>query len=104
MCFYVGTQTYNAWASGVSRNHENNFLLAVTDRLLYGASEQLETDAHREIGICFVDTSVGVFHLNQFKDDRSCSKFRTMISHYYPCQVFCFSVAQIQKKVVEICL
>ncbi|CAN7998899.1 unnamed protein product, partial [Ixodes hexagonus] len=40
-----------------------------------------------EFGVCFVDTSVGKFHLGQFEDDHFCSKLRTTVSHYAPVQV-----------------
>lgn len=41
----------------------------------------------KEFGICFVDTSIGKFHLGQFTDDRDCSRLRTLIVHFPPKQV-----------------
>lgn len=38
-------------------------------------------------GVCFVDTSIGVFHLGQFVDDRHCSRLRTLFAHHPPVQV-----------------
>ncbi|XP_065307816.2 DNA mismatch repair protein Msh6-like [Dermacentor albipictus] len=40
-----------------------------------------------DFGICFVDTSVGKFHLGQFSDDQFCSKLRTAVSHHSPVHV-----------------
>ena len=38
-------------------------------------------------GVCFTDTSIGVFHLGQFVDDRHCSRLRTLFAHHPPVQV-----------------
>ncbi|KAL8582855.1 hypothetical protein ACOMHN_042688 [Nucella lapillus] len=38
-------------------------------------------------GICFVDTSIGTFHVGQFGDDRHCSRLRTVLAHHTPAQI-----------------
>jgi DNA mismatch repair protein MSH6 len=48
-------------------------------------------------GICFIDTSIGVFHLGQFVDDRHCSRLRTLFAHHPPVQV-CFSNLNVYNK------
>ncbi|XP_074105198.1 DNA mismatch repair protein Msh6-like [Cotesia typhae] len=38
-------------------------------------------------GICFIDTSIGVFHLGQFDDDHQNSRLLTLLSHYTPAHI-----------------
>ncbi|XP_076457037.1 DNA mismatch repair protein Msh6-like [Babylonia areolata] len=38
-------------------------------------------------GVCFVDTSIGTFHVGQFSDDRHCSRLRTVFAHHTPAQI-----------------
>ncbi|CAK8692796.1 unnamed protein product [Clavelina lepadiformis] len=80
-----GTQMLNAWEEARIHNHEHNFLLAVCERSV----DHLDGKQNicREFGVCFLDTTVGTLYLGQFHDDRYCSRFRTMIAHYYPCQI-----------------
>ena len=52
----------------------NSYLLAVCEE---GA----------EYGVCLIDTSVGLFQLTQFTDDRHCSRLRTLIAHFPVVQV-----------------
>lgn len=59
-------------------NPEPAYLLAIVHRQALN---------NVEFGICFVDTSVGKFHLGQFSDDHFCSKLRTAVSHHPPVQV-----------------
>ncbi|GAB0091644.1 DNA mismatch repair protein [Sergentomyia squamirostris] len=35
-------------------------------------------------GICFIDTSIGLFHLGQFDDDKHSSRLLTLLAHYTP--------------------
>ncbi|XP_077301291.1 DNA mismatch repair protein Msh6 isoform X2 [Arctopsyche grandis] len=35
-------------------------------------------------GVCFIDTSIGIFHLGQFDDDRHSSRLLTTLAHYPP--------------------
>nr|XP_032811773.1 DNA mismatch repair protein Msh6 [Petromyzon marinus] len=87
-----GTQTYSI-LDGDPSDAQNKFLLAVREREgppggSGNNSGANETGASvRTYGVCFVDTSVGVFHLGQFTDDRHCSRFRTLVAHHAPAQV-----------------
>ncbi|NXW79941.1 MSH6 protein, partial [Hirundo rustica] len=73
-----GTQTYSVMDCDPSENH-SKFLLCV--------KEKCDSAGTRVYGVCFVDTSMGKFHVGQFPDDRHCSRFRTMVAHYTPVQV-----------------
>ncbi len=48
---------------------------------------EAETGSSSQYGVCFVDASIGKFHVGQFEDDRHCSRLRTLISHFPPAQV-----------------
>ncbi|NWW41145.1 MSH6 protein, partial [Panurus biarmicus] len=73
-----GTQTYSVMDCDPSENH-SKFLLCV--------KEKCDSAGTRLYGVCFVDTSMGKFHVGQFPDDRHCSRFRTLVAHYTPVQV-----------------
>ncbi|NXR45693.1 MSH6 protein, partial [Hippolais icterina] len=73
-----GTQTYSVMDCDPSENH-SKFLLCV--------KEKCDSAGTRVYGVCFVDTSMGKFHVGQFPDDRHCSRFRTLVAHYTPVQV-----------------
>ncbi|XP_050827953.1 DNA mismatch repair protein Msh6 [Serinus canaria] len=73
-----GTQTYSVMDCDPSENH-SRFLLSV--------KEKEDAAGTRLYGVCFVDTSMGKFHVGQFPDDRHCSRFRTLVAHYTPVQV-----------------
>ncbi|NXO22527.1 MSH6 protein, partial [Cisticola juncidis] len=73
-----GTQTYSVMDCDPSENH-SKFLLCV--------KEKGDSAGTRLYGVCFVDTSVGKFHVGQFQDDRHCSRFRTLVAHHTPVQV-----------------
>ncbi|XP_059696826.1 DNA mismatch repair protein Msh6 isoform X1 [Haemorhous mexicanus] len=73
-----GTQTYSVMDCDPSENH-SRFLLSV--------KEKEDAAGMRLYGVCFVDTSMGKFHVGQFPDDRHCSRFRTLVAHYTPVQV-----------------
>ncbi|NXF94233.1 MSH6 protein, partial [Eubucco bourcierii] len=73
-----GTQTYSIMDCDPSENH-NKYLLCV--------KEKEDSSGQHAYGVCFVDTSVGKFHVGQFSDDRHCSRFRTLVAHYTPVQV-----------------
>ncbi|NWR49776.1 MSH6 protein, partial [Regulus satrapa] len=73
-----GTQTYSIMDCDPSENY-SKFLLCVKERE--------DSAGMRVYGVCFVDTSVGKFHVGQFPDDRHCSRFRTLVAHYTPVQV-----------------
>ncbi|XP_021924020.1 DNA mismatch repair protein Msh6 isoform X2 [Zootermopsis nevadensis] len=72
-----GTRVFSVIDGGVS-DAENNYLLALTEKY---------TGDCISYGICFIDTSIGVFHLGQFVDDRHSSRLRTLFAHHPPVQV-----------------
>jgi len=41
----------------------------------------------RTFGVAFVDTTIGIFHLGQFVDDKNLSRLRTLTSHYPPTEI-----------------
>ncbi|XP_059051642.1 probable DNA mismatch repair protein Msh6 isoform X2 [Achroia grisella] len=43
-----------------------------------------ESNTGSTYGVCFVDTSIGLFHLGQFKDDKHSSRLLTTLAHYPP--------------------
>ncbi|XP_065063209.1 DNA mismatch repair protein Msh6-like [Rhopilema esculentum] len=73
-----GTKTYS-YMEGQAVDSESSFLFAFCEKN-DGGSEST-------FGVCFLDTSIGKFHIGQFKDDRQSSRFRTLLSHYPPAEV-----------------
>uniref|UniRef100_A0A8D8TRG5 DNA mismatch repair protein n=1 Tax=Cacopsylla melanoneura TaxID=428564 RepID=A0A8D8TRG5_9HEMI len=68
-----GAQTFSIM--DVDANYvDNKFLLSVTKE---GC----------RLGICFVDTTIGEFHVGEFDDDKQFSRLSTMMSHYPPCRI-----------------
>ncbi|EDV19356.1 uncharacterized protein TRIADDRAFT_33687, partial [Trichoplax adhaerens] len=63
-------------------NSENAFLLAIIER----ERDDLAV-GHSLLGVCFLDTTIGKFHLGQFTDDRQCSRLRTLVTHFQPVQI-----------------
>lgn len=57
----------------------SNYLLSLVEKI---GSTKLST-----YGVCFVDTTTGVFNLGQFEDDISNSRFLTLLSHCSPLQI-----------------
>ncbi|KAL0818930.1 hypothetical protein ABMA28_008233 [Loxostege sticticalis] len=49
-------------------------------------AEEEETGSS-QFGVCFLDTSIGIFHLGQFKDDKHSSRLLTTLAHYPPALV-----------------
>ncbi|XP_062256703.1 DNA mismatch repair protein Msh6 isoform X2 [Platichthys flesus] len=76
-----GTQTYSV-LDGAPSESQSKFLLSVKEKAEEDSSGQCRT-----YGVCFVDTSVGYFHVGQFLDDRHCSRLRTLIAHFAPVEV-----------------
>ncbi|PNF27299.1 DNA mismatch repair protein Msh6 [Cryptotermes secundus] len=72
-----GTRVFSV-IDGDASSAENSYLFAVTEK---SAGDSVS------YGICFIDTSIGVFHLGQFVDDRHCSRLRTLVAHHPPVQV-----------------
>lgn len=76
-----GTQTYSV-LDGAPSETQSKYLLSIKEK-----SEE-DSAGHGHIyGVCFIDTSVGRFHIGQFQDDRHCSRLRTLVAHYSPAQV-----------------
>ncbi|CAB0010867.1 unnamed protein product [Nesidiocoris tenuis] len=73
-----GTRVYTV-ADGEAREAQSAYLLAIMEK---------EIDRTKSsYGVCFVDTSIGVFHIGQFDDDRHSSRLRTLIATFPPVQV-----------------
>ncbi|XP_053695896.1 probable DNA mismatch repair protein Msh6 [Sabethes cyaneus] len=62
----------------LSLSHQPKYMLAITER-----SAKVGT----RYGVCFIDTSLGVFHLGEFNDDAQASRLLTLLSHYEPALV-----------------
>lgn len=75
-----GTQTYSVLDGNPSESH-SKYLFSFKEKPDDSAGQQ------RVYGVCFVDTSVGKFHVGQFHDDRHCSRFRTLVAHFPPVQI-----------------
>ncbi|XP_053568202.1 DNA mismatch repair protein Msh6 [Bombina bombina] len=75
-----GTQTYSVLDGSPSESN-NKYLLCFKEKAEDTSGQQ------RVYGVCFVDTSVGKFHIGQFADDRHCSRFRTLVAHFPPAQI-----------------
>lgn len=76
-----GTQTYSV-LDGAPSESQSKFLLSLKEK-----AEEESSGRCRTYGVCFVDTSVGHFHVGQFEDDRHCSRLRTLIAHHPPAEV-----------------
>lgn len=76
-----GTQTYSV-LDGAPSECQSKFLLSLKEK-----AEEECSGCCRTYGVCFVDTSVGYFHVGQFPDDRHCSRLRTLIAHFTPAEV-----------------
>nr|XP_023676866.1 DNA mismatch repair protein Msh6 [Paramormyrops kingsleyae] len=76
-----GTQTYSV-LDGAPSEAQSKFLLSVKEK-----AEEETSGCQRTYGVSFVDTSVGRFHVGQFRDDRHCSRFRTLVAHFPPAQL-----------------
>lgn len=76
-----GTQTYSV-LDGAPSESQSKFLLSLKEK-----AEEESSGCCRTYGVCFVDTSVGYFHIGQFSDDRHCSRLRTLVAHYAPAEV-----------------
>ncbi|CAN9499875.1 unnamed protein product [Ophioblennius macclurei] len=76
-----GTQTYSV-LDGAPSESQSKFLLSLKEK-----AEEESSGCSRTYGVCFVDTSVGYFHVGQFQDDRHCSRLRTLIAHFPPAEV-----------------
>ncbi|XP_051937293.1 DNA mismatch repair protein Msh6 isoform X1 [Hippocampus zosterae] len=77
-----GTQTYSV-LDGTPTESQSKFLLSLKEK----PEDEGKGGCCRTYGVCFVDTSVGCFHVGQFPDDRHCSRLRTLIAHFAPAEV-----------------
>ncbi|KAM9809995.1 DNA mismatch repair protein Msh6 [Syngnathus typhle] len=77
-----GTQTYSV-LDGTPSESQSKFLLSLKEK----PEDEGKGWCSRTYGVCFVDTSVGLFHVGQFPDDRHCSRLRTLIAHFAPAEV-----------------
>nr|XP_033795890.1 DNA mismatch repair protein Msh6 isoform X1 [Geotrypetes seraphini] len=94
-----GTQTYSILDGSPSESH-SKYLLCIKEKVEDSSGQ------HRVYGICFVDTSVGRFHVGQFLDDRHCSRLRTLVAHHPPVQIL-FEKGNLSvdtKKILKGCL
>ncbi|KAL9963214.1 hypothetical protein ACROYT_G032392 [Oculina patagonica] len=78
-----GTKTYS-FLDGDCTESEAAYLLAISEK----GSDDV-SGGESVYGVCFVDTSIGKFHIGQFQDDRQSSRLRTLVAHYTPVQVLC---------------
>ncbi|XP_064540751.1 probable DNA mismatch repair protein Msh6 [Drosophila montana] len=69
-----GTQVFGSQCA-IGPNHQPNYMLAIVER---------DAGTSSKYGICFIDTSIGDFHVGEFDDDKSCSRLLTLISHHMP--------------------
>ncbi|KAJ9582060.1 hypothetical protein L9F63_003643, partial [Diploptera punctata] len=72
-----GTKVYSV-LDGTPSGAECNYLLALTEKTVGDSTT---------FGVCFVDTSIGIFHMGQFIDDRHLSRLRTLLAHHPPVQI-----------------
>ncbi|XP_050439278.1 DNA mismatch repair protein Msh6 [Adelges cooleyi] len=89
-----GTRTFGI-IDGETNDAENSFLIAISEKELNTSSSMY--------GVCFIDTSIGIFYLGQFEDDCHCSRLRTLCAHYPPVQVLFErnKLTQRTKKVID---
>ncbi|XP_042189105.1 DNA mismatch repair protein Msh6, partial [Callorhinchus milii] len=76
-----GTRTYGV-LDGEPADGRSHYLMCVKEKADEGAP-----GCPRAYGVCFVDASLGRFHLGQFRDDRHCSRLRTLLAQRCPAQV-----------------
>ncbi|XP_034484101.1 probable DNA mismatch repair protein Msh6 [Drosophila innubila] len=69
-----GTQVFGSQCA-IRPNHQPNYMLALVEH---------DEGSNSKYGICFIDTSIGDFHVGEFKDDKSCSRLLTLLSHHMP--------------------
>lgn len=49
--------------------------------------EQTDSSDKFIFAVCFVDTTIGKFSIGQFKDDRSCSRLRSLLAYCPPVEI-----------------
>uniref|UniRef100_A0A182VWN4 DNA mismatch repair protein n=1 Tax=Anopheles minimus TaxID=112268 RepID=A0A182VWN4_9DIPT len=71
----MGTEVFGQQVS-ITANHQPRYMLAITETGRQGMGSRY--------GVCFIDTSIGLFHLGEFDDDNQQSRLLTFLSHYPP--------------------
>ena len=61
----------------IDGSSESNYLTAI-------CGQKSLNDGHITVGVCFVDTSMGLVHLSQFEDDKQLSCLETLLAFYPP--------------------
>ncbi|CAG9766738.1 unnamed protein product [Ceutorhynchus assimilis] len=51
---------------------------------LYAIAAKVNTDNTSRFGVCFIETSIGVFYVSEFDDDKHCSKLLALFAEYCP--------------------
>ncbi|XP_055855640.1 probable DNA mismatch repair protein Msh6 [Episyrphus balteatus] len=70
-----GTQIFGSHYCQITPNYQPNFMLSIVEK---------NEGTTSKYGVCFTDTSIGDFYVGEFEDDKSCSRFLTLISHHFP--------------------
>ncbi|XP_034233656.1 DNA mismatch repair protein Msh6-like [Thrips palmi] len=73
-----GTRVFSAQDGEPVDTGSANYLLAICEE---------DIDSQVSYGVCFIDTSIGTFHLGQFTDDRHCSRLLMLLAHHPPVHV-----------------
>lgn len=76
-----GTEVYGQQVQ-MTNSADPNYMLAIAER---SAGKGKSVGAR--YGVCFIDTSLGIFHLGEFDDDGQASRLLTLLSHYAPALV-----------------
>lgn len=74
-----GTEVYGQQVQ-MTNSAEPNYMLAIAERSGKGKTGS-------RYGVCFIDASLGIFHLGEFDDDGQASRLLTLLSHYAPALV-----------------
>ncbi|KAH8269948.1 hypothetical protein KR018_000264 [Drosophila ironensis] len=69
-----GTQVFGSQCK-IGPNHQPNYMLALVEQ---------DEGTWSRFGVCFIDTSIGDFHLGEFEDDKNGSRLLTLLSHHMP--------------------
>ncbi|EDS38395.1 DNA mismatch repair protein MSH6 [Culex quinquefasciatus] len=76
-----GTEVYGQQVQ-MTQSADPNYMLAIAER-----SAGKGKSGGVRYGVCFIDTSLGIFHLGEFDDDGQASRLLTLLSHYAPALV-----------------
>ncbi|CAH1773939.1 unnamed protein product [Owenia fusiformis] len=90
-----GTKTYS-FLDGDASNADNAYLMAICEKTQSGLAGETSV-----FGVCFVDTTVGRFHVGQFEDDRHCSRLRTILAHHTPTELL-IERGEVSSKVQQV--